>query len=108
MKSWLYVGAKVVCVDASRKAGFHAMRAHQRPVEGETYTVTWVGPSVQDSGLLCVRLAEIQRVGDIPGSKFYGVDIGYRADRFRPVSTIDTTHQVNLLKKLVEKKTVEA
>jgi hypothetical protein len=76
----LYVGQKVVCVDAKDSAGRHK----QLLVEGAVYKLRWVGMHVHPDYPLefCVRLVGIDRSG-------YGVprghDTPYKASRFRPV-----------------------
>jgi hypothetical protein len=97
MKPWLYVGAKVVCVDAGDTRG-HTWKA-DKPIEGAVYTIAAVFPSgsVRGDGPT-VLLEEIRNTKQTGGV--------YGADRFRPVSTIDTKHTVNAMRNLMLDATV--
>lgn len=96
MKSWLYPGAKVVCVDArrSRHSFLNPIRPECALEQGATYTVTSVGERTNAAGShVVVHLAEIANI------KPAG-DLGYAACRFRPVLP-DTTKQVEEMKRLM-------
>ena len=91
---WLYVGAKVVCVDAAGFRGKNPLR------EGRTYTVSEIFDALGNfrgslKSILAVRIAEHEN----PDAWITGA---YAADRFRPVLP-DTTRQVESMKREVER-----
>lgn len=95
MKAWLFVGARVVCVDGRESNSCYNHRPSRGVVEGETYTIR----AVQDHGIikggLGVLLNEI--TSNIAPS---GLEYSWAPERFRPVSTIDTTATVAQLARL--------
>lgn len=87
---WLFVGAKVVCVDD--RGVIVIGRPPCAPlVKGAIYTVAGVFEDPDDG--TGVRLFEQRNM-----SRFGPEDIGFRASRFRPL--IDTTRTVEALRKL--------
>lgn len=103
MKPWLFVGAKVVCVDASLHRGARSLAPALS--EGTTYTVAEVGIG-EESGLLMLALEEIPSIPLPSRPDQDNMPWRYRADRFRPVSTIDTSKQVEALRSLMLDATV--
>jgi hypothetical protein len=101
MKAWLYVGAKVVCVNNGPLGVGNGCRwaPGEEISEGEIYTISEIRVTGSE---VDVRLVERTR------HAFGDWAWGYAAERFRPVSTIDTTKTVEALKKLVEKTNVPA
>ncbi len=77
-------GDKVECVNAAGTAPL--MDIPPELVEGETYTIAWIGEYVSylDGKYQGVRLAEVKR-GVCPWSGEQ--DIPFRASRFRPLVT---------------------
>jgi len=80
-------GDKVACVNAAGTAPL--MGIPPELVEGETYTIAWIGECVSylDGTYQGVRLAEVKR-GVCPWSGEQ--DIPFRASRFRPLVTPKT------------------
>lgn len=107
---WLFVGAKVVCVDASDTD----VTGLQELTEGAAYTIRRVGPrgrtlqgglfsyrdQILDPNGILVWLAEVlNREGrTIRTGMLVCADVGFRVERFRPL--IDTTRTVEALRKL--------
>jgi hypothetical protein len=98
MKSWLFVGAKVVCVDNAPRKYFFNPGATL--VVGATYTVSGFTTDPRYNGALCVILAEQKN----PHSRT-GHEVGYQADRFRPVLP-DTSKQIEAMRSLMLDATV--
>lgn len=96
-RPWLYVGAKVVCVNnvARLSRGCRPMRPAAILTVDAVYTVTEVFCDPARDNFVHVRLAEIQNIGMTNGID--GLNLGYRADRFRPVLP-DTTETVAKLR----------
>lgn len=85
---WAVVGAKVVCVDAK-----WGEPAHHAPLtEGAMYEVRNVFEAL---GKVGVRLVGVVNVPSFPG----GPELGYEADRFRPLH--DTSKQIEEMKCLM-------
>lgn len=111
MKPWLFVGAKVTPNGFEPNPDLPWNREADIPQMGAVYTVRRVGLSAVPGGSgLCVWLVEIKNVCTVswPWRRDVYRDCGYSASRFRPVSTIDTTHQVEALKKLARDATQTA
>jgi hypothetical protein len=87
-----HVGQRVVCVDAKKRENW-ALRWLSAPTEGEVYTISAVGYFRPGCADLHIKLEELSNTG-------YGetVDVGYRANRFRPVKTTN----IDVLLKLLE------
>lgn len=77
------VGQKVVCIDAKRTNS----RNYPELVEGNVYTVAWVGVYYQ---ALCVRLCEVRRAAN--NKPFY-------AKRFRPA--VDRPTDISVFTNLI-------
>jgi predicted heme/steroid binding protein len=114
MKPWLFVGAKVVCVDASdiRESGLQ---------EGRAYIVRKVGPlgtsnrgrifayrgKPYDASLIAVWVEGIHRKAfNTEDGKLICGDFPFKPERFRPVSTIDTAKTVEAMRSLMLDATV--
>jgi hypothetical protein len=91
---WLYVGVKVVCVDADPNTCpyQHHGGFWNAPVKGAIYEVAAV--EIDDENFVHVMLREIKNPG------LSGKDAGYSAHRFRPVLP-DTTKQVEEMKRMM-------
>lgn len=89
MKPWLFVGAKVVCINdcPGRMGNFDAPKLSLTAV----YTIGEIADSL---GILHVGLDEIARCPT--GERWM-----YGADRFRPVTNTDA--QVEAMRKLMQK-----
>lgn len=99
MKPWLYVGAKVVCVDDSP-----IIRGiHPKLSKDAVYTVAAIG--TQPNGVE-IALGEMPRTGGRCRDEYGDDRFYYNVIRFRPVSTIDTTHTVNEMRSLMLDATV--
>lgn len=91
------VGQKVVCVDAKARYG---TKLFATPIlEGEIYTIAGFQESVWVHGTICVLLVEAKN--SRPHS-FGGRDIGYQADRFRPLVEKKTDAGMAILKTILD------
>lgn len=93
---WLFVGAKVVCVDADLTSprGRRGNGTWNPLVLHAVYTIK---DCFYYAGQLTIRLRE-QSNPDASGG-----DWGYRADRFAPVTTINTDAAVSQMRELMQK-----
>jgi hypothetical protein len=97
MKAWLFVGAKV----AFKGGGSHGVaKCPHKLVKGEVYTIRGLYET-RISKTLAVWLEERPPVAFCDG-----VEIGWAADNFRPVSTTDTTKTVEAMRNLMLDATV--
>lgn len=101
MKPWLFVGAKVVCVDASLHRGARSLAPALS--EGTTYTVAEVGIG-EESGLLMLALEEIPSIPLPSRPDQDNMPWRYRADRFRPLH--DTSKTIEEMRSLMLDATV--
>jgi hypothetical protein len=97
------VGQKVVCIDASSRFGGWGIEwaAGEAPIEGHIYTVI---RSYCFAGLPCLWLAEIKRSQS--AQAIHGPDVGYHADRFRPLVTRKT--DISIFKAMLNPSRVDA
>lgn len=112
---WLFEGARVVCIDNTDTRFDGA----QELINGTVYTVRWVGPRgltlngaiFEYRGLLmlpdeiCVRLIGVgpRRGYGIETGQLLCPDMPFSADRFAPVTTINTDSQIAAMKVLMQK-----
>ena len=95
MKSWLFVGAKVVAVEFGPEAV--AFGGHDMVSEGTPYVVREV---VDCSGHLGIKLEGVQGCNH----PRFGPDCPWRASAFKPLH--DTSEQVEAMKSLMLDATV--
>lgn len=94
MTSWAKVGAKVVCVDASRtdKLGLENVLN-----EGAVYDVEWSG---YYKGVASVRLVGVQRdMAVATGDPYHP----FKLSRFRPIVTKTQEQDVEMFKSILTK-----
>lgn len=98
MKSWLFVGAKVVCVDGSPHDGGNY--STPLPVVGKIYTVRGVLPFIwpEKSGT-GVWLEGLTRIY----SKKNGCETAWDSDRFQPAKTINTDAAITAMRELMQR-----
>jgi hypothetical protein len=83
---------KVVCVDGKFPLGIEQLY-HELPIEGDTYTIRDIVPGVGltgDEGEVAVYLIEIR--GPLNA---HGIERGFNAERFAPLSTIEDEAEVD-------------
>lgn len=91
MKAWLYVGARVVCVDAAPHMWGPALLER-----GKTYTVA----AIDERAPITIAVDGLAGIpADVPDATGDGL-WHWDANRFRPL--VDTSKQIEALRKLVE------
>lgn len=103
MKPWLFVGAKVVCTKRDAWAGDRVDQPERDPQYGEVLTVREITAD-DGAGFTCLRFVEISN----PKVRWCAVsrkwnEARYWAVHFRPITTIDTTHQVTEMVELMKR-----
>lgn len=91
-----YTGQKVVCVDASLMGQHGIWHKGEAPVEGQKYTIL---RCFMRKGRLTVHLYEIQR--SILTRLEWGPDVGYAAERFRPL--VERKTDISIFTKMLNK-----
>lgn len=81
--SWAVRGAKVVCINATSGQGAWINDA---PTVGAIYTVKRA--FINHVGRAALHLEELARSPS--ACKRFGTEVGYRADRFRPLVTLSS------------------
>ena len=98
-RPWLFVGCRVVCVE---KIAAPRLPGEIFPEVGATYTVRSIEEASSLSprpGELCTRLEEILNTPQHFIDGF--MECQFFIERFRPVSTIDTTKTVEAMKQAI-------